>query len=117
MAGEAAKLEPLWQKVDETQARIRELELSHSETRGQVRLLAADLHNIKQQMSEHRAESKQGFERLQTGLESINKGITAINVERAQQRGAGVSRREIFAWVSVVIGAVAAIVTAIVAIF
>ena len=100
MPGDPVKNEDaLWREIDRCRTDRSGLSIAIAKTDGKVDLLESRLNAISQAMTDHRAESKETLAKIEVSLRAITEKIETISLEAAQNRGAGVSRREVFAWV------------------
>jgi len=102
------EVEPIWQRIDEQRREHRELEQAHSETRGQVKVLNSRMDSFAKSLDEHRRESRKGTENLTKSVNELRDEIRNTHVKQARTEG-GMSKRELAAWVSAVVGILTAV--------
>ena len=98
MGDPAKNEEALWREIDRCRTERSGLSLALAKTDGKVELLESRLNAISEAMTQHRAESKETLSKIESALSLITSKIEKISIEAAQNRGAGISRREMFAW-------------------
>ena len=97
--GEPQPIKPIWDRIDEQRGQIRDLELNQANTKGQIDLLDSRLTTMQDSLTQHRSESRESLGKIDNALGKITTKIEAISLEAAANRGAGVSRREMFVWI------------------
>lgn len=97
--GEPLKNEDaLWREVRSTQKELNLQAIDHAKTKGKVELLESRIDTMAGSLADHRAESKNGFTRIESLFDSFSGEMKQMAIELAEKRGAGISRREMFAW-------------------
>jgi tetrahydromethanopterin S-methyltransferase subunit G len=106
----AVNEEALWREIDKCRTERGGLALAQAKTDGKVDLLESRLNTIGEAMTQHRSESRESLGKIEKSLGTITTKIEAISLEAAQNRGAGMSRREVFAWAGSAVGLVVGLI-------
>lgn len=109
--GEPLKNEDaIWREVRSTQKELHQQAIEHAATKGKVELLESRINTMADSLADHRAESKNGFNRIETLFDSFSAEMKNMAIELAEKRGEGISRREMLAWGGFVVSVVGLLV-------